>query len=305
MRCPFCSQIEDKVVDTRPSDNENVIRRRRECAGCGRRFTTYERIDEILPVVVKKDGRREPFDRLKIVGGLRKACTKRPVPVEELEQVVDRIERELEGSGEKEIPSSRVGDAVMAALRDIDDVAYVRFASVYWPFRDLAELQAELKNLVERRGKEVTVKFSAADERFMRRALALAERGRGTTRPNPIVGAVVVRGGRIIAEGFHRRAGEPHAEVNALNALRGGPRRRAARRIYVTLEPCCHVGRTGPCTEAVLAARPARVVVGCGDPNPLVDGRRHQRGCAAPASASTSAASRRNAARRSAPTRSG
>jgi transcriptional repressor NrdR len=102
---------------------------------------------------VKKDGRREPFDRLKILAGLRKACTKRPVPVEELERVVDRIERELEEASEKEIPSSRVGDAVMAALRDIDDVAYVRFASVYWPFRDLGELQAELKNLVERRGK--------------------------------------------------------------------------------------------------------------------------------------------------------
>ena len=153
MRCPFCSQIEDKVVDTRPSDNENVIRRRRECAGCGRRFTTYERIDEVLPLVIKKDGRREPFDRVKILAGLRKACTKRPVPVEELERVVDRIERELEEASEKEIPSSRVGDAIMTALRDIDDVAYVRFASVYWPFRDLAELQAELKNLVERRGR--------------------------------------------------------------------------------------------------------------------------------------------------------
>ena len=114
--------------------------------------------------------------------------------------------------------------------------------------------------------------FSAADERFMRRALALAERGRGSARPNPIVGAVIVRGGRIIAEGFHRRAGEPHAEVNALNALRGGPAAARGATMYVTLEPCCHVGRTGPCTEAVLAARPARVVIGCGDPNPLVDG---------------------------------
>ena len=155
------------------------------------------------------------------------------MPVEELEQVVDRIERELEEASEKEIPSSRVGDAVMAALRDIDDVAYVRFASVYWPFRDLAELQAELKNLVERRGgARVTCRRelrSAADERFMRRALALAERGRGTTRPNPVVGAVIVRGGRIIAEGFHRRAGEPHAEVIAL-ARCAAAARRAARR---------------------------------------------------------------------------
>jgi diaminohydroxyphosphoribosylaminopyrimidine deaminase/5-amino-6-(5-phosphoribosylamino)uracil reductase len=113
------------------------------------------------------------------------------------------------------------------------------------------------------------MKFSAADERFMRRALALAERGRGTTRPNPVVGAVIVRGGRIVGEGFHRRAGEAHAEVNALAALRGSAR---GATLYVTLEPCCHFGRTGPCTDYVLAARFARVVVGCGDPNPLVDG---------------------------------
>jgi len=114
------------------------------------------------------------------------------------------------------------------------------------------------------------VTFSAADQRFMRRALALAERGRGTTRPNPVVGAVIVRGGRIVAEGFHRRAGEAHAEVNALAALRG-PARGAT--MYVTLEPCCHFGRTGPCTAAVMDARLGRIVVGCRDPNPIVDGR--------------------------------
>src|SRR5262245_636621 len=112
--------------------------------------------------------------------------------------------------------------------------------------------------------------FSAADQRFMRRALVLAERGRGTTRPNPVVGAVIVRGGRIVAEGFHRRAGEPHAEVNALAALRG-PSRGAT--MYVTLEPCCHFGRTGPCTTAGMEARLGRIVVGCRDPNPIVDGR--------------------------------
>src|SRR3954470_24799807 len=120
MRCPFCATIEDKVVDTRPSDGDQVIRRRRECISCGRRFTTYERIDEILPLVIKKDGRREPFDRAKILSGLKKACSKRPVPVEVMETDVDRIERELVESGEKEIPSSKIGDAGMAALRDID-----------------------------------------------------------------------------------------------------------------------------------------------------------------------------------------
>ena len=147
MRCPFCSAIEDKVVDTRPSDNEQVIRRRRECAACSRRFTTYERVDEILPLVIKKDARREPFDRAKVLSGLKKACSKRPVPVEVLEAAADQIERGLE-AGEKEIPSSRIGDAVMAALRDIDEVAYVRFASVYRSLRDVNELMSELQSLV-------------------------------------------------------------------------------------------------------------------------------------------------------------
>jgi transcriptional repressor NrdR len=154
MRCPFCSAIDDKVVDTRPSDNDQVIRRRRECTGCGRRFTTYERVDEVLPLVIKKDDRREPFDRAKILNGLKKACSKRPVPVEVLERAVDQIERTLEEAAEKEIPSSRIGDAVMAALRDIDDVAYVRFASVYRSFRDVNELMTELKSLVEARGRK-------------------------------------------------------------------------------------------------------------------------------------------------------
>jgi transcriptional repressor NrdR len=151
MRCPFCSAVEDKVVDTRPSDNDQVIRRRRECIGCGRRFTTYERIDEVLPSVVKKDGRREPFDRAKITGGLKKACSKRPVPVEVLERAADRVERAVQEGGEREIPSSRIGDAVMAALREIDDVAYVRFASVYRSFRDADELMNEIRSLVDGR----------------------------------------------------------------------------------------------------------------------------------------------------------
>ncbi|HEX3698778.1 MAG TPA: transcriptional regulator NrdR [Polyangia bacterium] len=152
MKCPFCGALEDKVVDTRPSDNDQVIRRRRECIGCSRRFTTYERIDEILPLVIKKDDRREPFDRTKILSGLKKACSKRPVALETLEAAVDKIERTLEESGEKEIISSRIGDAVMAALRDIDEVAYVRFASVYRSFRDVNELMTELKSLVETKG---------------------------------------------------------------------------------------------------------------------------------------------------------
>lgn len=153
MRCPFCGNIEDKVVDTRPSDGDQVIRRRRECISCGRRFTTYERVDEVLPMVIKKDGRREPFDRAKVLAGLKKACSKRPVPVEIMEQAADKIERSLE-AGDKEIPSSRIGDAVMDALREIDEVAYVRFASVYRSFRDVNELMDTLKTLVDHRGRK-------------------------------------------------------------------------------------------------------------------------------------------------------
>src|SRR5687767_2717732 len=140
MRCPFCQAIEDKVVDTRPSDSEQVIRRRRECVSCTRRFTTYERVEEVLPLVVKKDGRREPFNRAKLLGGLQKACAKRPVSAEALAAEVDSIERSLVELGEKEVPSSKLGDASLAALRRLDDVAYLRFASVYLSFSDAGEL---------------------------------------------------------------------------------------------------------------------------------------------------------------------
>ena len=148
MRCPFCSATEDKVVDTRPSDNDQIIRRRRECVGCGRRFTTYERIEEVLPLVIKKDGRREPYDRAKLMAGLKKACNKRPVAMETLEKTLDEIERSLQELGEKEVPSPKIGDAVLAKLREIDEVAYVRFASVYLPFKDAGELMNEVQRLI-------------------------------------------------------------------------------------------------------------------------------------------------------------
>jgi transcriptional repressor NrdR len=152
MRCPFCSATEDKVVDTRPSDNEQIIRRRRECVGCGRRFTTYERIEEVLPLVIKKDGRREPYDRAKLMAGLKKACEKRPVPIETLEKTLDEIERSLQELGEKEVPSSKIGDTVLAKLRGLDEVAYVRFASVYLSFKDAGELMNEVQRLVRSKG---------------------------------------------------------------------------------------------------------------------------------------------------------
>jgi transcriptional repressor NrdR len=152
MRCPFCQAIDDKVVDTRPSDNEQVIRRRRECTGCTRRFTTYERVEEMLPLVVKKDGRREPFDRNKLLAGLKKACEKRPVPTEALAAEVDSIERGLVELGEKEVPSSVLGDASLTALRRLDDVAYLRFASVYLSFRDAGELMREVQRVLASKG---------------------------------------------------------------------------------------------------------------------------------------------------------
>jgi transcriptional repressor NrdR len=154
MRCPFCSATEDKVVDTRPNDSEQIIRRRRECVACGRRFTTYERIEEVLPLVIKKDGRREPYDRNKLMTGLTKACEKRPVSMETVATTLDQIERSLQELGEKEVPSSKIGDAVLAKLRDIDEVAYVRFASVYLSFKDAAELMNEVQRLVRSKDSE-------------------------------------------------------------------------------------------------------------------------------------------------------
>jgi len=148
MRCPFCSATEDKVVDTRPSEDERLIRRRRECIGCSRRFTTYERVEEAMPMVVKKDSRREPFDRAKVLSGLHKACDKRPVSAARIDEVADEIERSLRELSDKEIPSSQIGDAVLSRLRDIDDVAYLRFASVYLPFKDAGEIMHEVQRLI-------------------------------------------------------------------------------------------------------------------------------------------------------------
>ncbi len=153
MRCPFCSAIDDKVVDTRPSDNDAMIRRRRECTSCARRFTTYERVEVVLPLVVKKDGLREAFDRNKIQSGFKRACEKRPVPIETLEKEIDQIERSLQEMGEKEVPSSIIGDAVLATLKRIDDVAYVRFASVYLSFENAGELMNEIQRLMASKGK--------------------------------------------------------------------------------------------------------------------------------------------------------
>jgi transcriptional repressor NrdR len=150
MRCPYCGHPEDRVVDSREGQEGAVTRRRRECLGCTRRFTTYERIEEILPQVVKKDGRREAFDRKKIVEGLTRACQKRPVSAEQIEALVIAVERSLVELGEREIRSSRIGEAVMTRLRELDEVAYVRFASVYRAFRDVGEFMSELEELARK-----------------------------------------------------------------------------------------------------------------------------------------------------------
>lgn len=148
MKCPFCTHDDTRVVDSRLGKEGNNIRRRRECVECERRFTTYERVEETLPLVIKKDGRREAFERQKIISGIQRACEKRPVPIATIEKVVDQMEVSLQESGEKEIESSRIGEAIMEALQSLDEVAYVRFASVYRQFRDINEFMSELTDIL-------------------------------------------------------------------------------------------------------------------------------------------------------------
>lgn len=151
MKCPFCHETDNRVIDSRLSKDNSMIRRRRECSKCSRRFTTYERIEEMMPLVIKKDGRREGYDRLKIINGLKRACEKRPVSINTIEAIADRIERGLQERGDKEIPSSVIGETAMRELHDTDEVAYVRFASVYRSFKDISEFMVELEELLKER----------------------------------------------------------------------------------------------------------------------------------------------------------
>ena len=150
MKCPFCACVDTKVIDSRPDKGGTTIRRRRECESCTRRFTTHERVEETLPLVQKKDGRREPFERMKVIAGIQKACEKRNVSIETIERMVERLETRLQESGEKEIPSTLIGEWIMTELHDIDEVAYVRFASVYRSFKDISEFMNELQDLLKR-----------------------------------------------------------------------------------------------------------------------------------------------------------
>lgn len=154
MKCPFCDELEDKVVDSRMAKEGELIRRRRECLSCKRRYTTYERIEESLPMVIKKDGRREPYDRMKILNGIKKACEKRPISVATIEAVTDRIEKRIQEMGETEIPSRMIGEEIMKELHNLDQVAYVRFASVYREFKDIDQFMDELKALAREREKK-------------------------------------------------------------------------------------------------------------------------------------------------------
>ncbi|MBM3251408.1 MAG: transcriptional repressor NrdR [Candidatus Omnitrophica bacterium] len=148
MRCPYCGYKEDKVVDSRATAEESAVRRRRECLKCGKRFTTYEYIEEVSLMVIKKDGRREPFDRKKVLSGIIKACEKRPVSMEKMEEIVLQVERAIQKKSDREVIASKIGELVMEKLKALDDVAYVRFASVYRQFKDVGQFMVELKDIL-------------------------------------------------------------------------------------------------------------------------------------------------------------
>jgi transcriptional repressor NrdR len=152
MKCPFCGHVEDKVIDSRSSNEDKSVRRRRECLKCKKRFTTYEYIEEAPLLVIKKDGRREAFDRNKIISGILKACEKRPVSMEKVEAVVDRVEKDLQKNFDREVKAQVIGEIVMDQLHKVDEVAYVRFASVYRQFKDINHFMKELKDLLSKRG---------------------------------------------------------------------------------------------------------------------------------------------------------
>lgn len=151
MKCPYCGEVDNKVIDSRLSKDGNVIRRRRECIICSRRFTTYEHIEEIPIMIIKKDGRREVFSREKVRSGMKKACEKRDISMNIIEEFIDELERDLRETGEKEIPAAEVGEKIMSGLHELDDVAYVRFASVYREFKDVNDFVDELKSLLSKK----------------------------------------------------------------------------------------------------------------------------------------------------------
>ena len=318
MRCPYCGSADTQVKDSRPAEDNSCIRRRRVCPVCGGRFTTFERVQLRELVVVKKSGRRAPFDRDKLMRSLQIALRKRPVDPERVELMVNGVVRQLESSGDSEVESSRIGELVIEGLRSLDPVAFVRFASVYRDFREardfnalVDELVGEAKDSRNRQPRAARAKKSrtqgrrakAHERRRSRRglygaALALGRRNLGRAAPNPAVGALVVRGGVIVGRGFTGAGGRPHAETLALSSA--GEAARGAT-LYVTLEPCSHHGETPPCVDAIIASGVARVVTAMDDPDPRVAGRGHALLRAAGLEVATHVLERDGAARSSRP----
>ncbi|MDD2374009.1 MAG: transcriptional regulator NrdR [Eubacteriales bacterium] len=151
MKCPYCGHDEDKVIDSRPADEGSAIRRRRECISCGKRFTTYEKVENLPLIIIKKDGTRQPYDRDKLISGLLKSCEKRPVSTEQIEKLADKVELQIQNSMRREISSGEIGEMVMELLKDIDEIAYVRFASVYRQFKDVNSFMQELNDLLNKK----------------------------------------------------------------------------------------------------------------------------------------------------------
>ena len=216
MYCPFCNADDTKVVDSRLVADGGQVRRRRECVDCSERFTTYELAELVMPRVIKTDGSRESFDEDKLRAGLQRALEKRPVSIENIEVSLSQIKHFLQVTGEREVSSRIIGEEVMRQLRELDEVAYVRFASVYRSFQDLSEFQDELNRLTAKKPSSGCQIMSNIDREMMSRALQLAAKGRFTSAPNPSVGCVIARDGIIVGEGFTRPAGGNHGEIEAL-----------------------------------------------------------------------------------------
>ncbi len=292
MRCPYCGGLDTQVKDSRPTEDSSSIRRRRICPDCGGRFTTFERVQLRELMVVKKNGRRAPFDRDKLMRSVQVALRKRSVEPERVERMINGVVRQLESQTDGDIPTERIGELVMEGLKALDDVAYVRFASVYRNFREARDFNAIVGELeaepggrpgqgssapAPERARDMSQGAAAEsdeDLRWMEAALNLGSRSLGLAAPNPAVGAILVKDGAVVGRGATAPGGRPHAERIAL--AEAGEAARGAT-LYVTLEPCSHLGASPPCADAIIAAGVARVVSAMEDPNPLVGGEGHAR----------------------------